>query len=45
MVVPSLIKKKNEDDVLEVWGDGSPIRDLIYSKDVQEVWFIWLKIK
>ena len=30
MVVPSLIKKANENDVLEVWGDGSPIRDLIY---------------
>ena len=34
MVVPSLIKKANENDVLEVWGDGSPIRDLIYSEDV-----------
>ena len=34
MVVPSLIKKAHEDDVLEVWGDGSPIRDLIYSEDV-----------
>ena len=34
MVVPSLIKKAYENDVLEVWGDGSPIRDLIYSEDV-----------
>ena len=34
MVVPSLIKKAFENDVLEVWGDGSPIRDLIYSEDV-----------
>jgi len=34
MVVPSLIKKACENDVLEVWGDGSPIRDLIYSEDV-----------
>ena len=34
MVVPSLIKKAHENDVLEVWGDGSPIRDLIYSEDV-----------
>ena len=34
MVVPSLIKKAHENDVLEVWGDGTPIRDLIYSEDV-----------
>ena len=34
MVVPSLIKKAMENDVLSVWGDGSPIRDLIYSEDV-----------
>ena len=25
MVVPSLIRKAQENDVLEVWGDGSPI--------------------
>ena len=34
MVVPSLIKKAYENDVLEVWGDGTPIRDLIYAEDV-----------
>lgn len=34
MVVPSLIKKAMENDVLSVWGDGSPIRDLIYTDDV-----------
>ena len=34
MVIPSLIKKGYEDSVLNVWGDGSPIRDLIYSEDV-----------
>ena len=34
MVIPSLIKKAMENDKLEVWGDGSPIRDLIYSEDV-----------
>jgi len=28
------MKKAHENDVLEVWGDGSPIRDLIYSEDV-----------
>jgi GDP-L-fucose synthase len=33
MVVPSLIRKGYNDDVLEVWGDGSPIRDFIYSED------------
>lgn len=36
MVVPSLIKKAMENDILEVWGDGSPIRDLIYTDDVAE---------
>ena len=34
MVIPSLIKKAMENDTIEVWGDGSPIRDLIYSEDV-----------
>ena len=34
MVIPSLIKKAMENDKIEVWGDGSPIRDLIYSEDV-----------
>ena len=34
MVVPSLIKKAMENDVLSVGGDGSPIRDLIYAEDV-----------
>ena len=34
MVVPSLIRKGYNNDVLEVWGDGSPIRDFIYSEDV-----------
>ena len=34
MVVPSLIRKASENDVLEVWGDGSPIRDFIHAKDV-----------
>ena len=34
MVVPSLIRKGYNDDVLSVWGDGSPIRDFIYSEDV-----------
>jgi GDP-L-fucose synthase len=35
MVIPSLIKKAfKAKDVLKVWGDGSAIRDFIYSKDV-----------
>ena len=33
-VVASLIKKGYYNDVLEVWGDGRPIRDFIYSKGV-----------
>ncbi len=34
MVIPSLIRKAHENDYLEVWGDGSPIRDFIHSEDV-----------
>ena len=34
MVIPSLIKKAADNDVLSVWGDGSPIRDMIYVDDV-----------
>jgi GDP-L-fucose synthase len=34
MVVPSLIRKSNENNVLEVMGDGSAVRDFIYCDDV-----------
>lgn len=34
MVIPSLIRKAQENEVLEVWGDGTPIRDFIYADDV-----------
>ena len=34
MVVPSLIRKASENDIIEVWGDGSAIRDFIHAKDV-----------
>ena len=34
MVIPSLIEKGHEDDVINVWGDGSPTRDFIYCEDV-----------
>jgi len=34
MVIPSLIRKAHDNEVLEVWGDGSPIRDFIHAKDV-----------
>jgi len=34
MVIPSLIRKAHENDTLEVWGDGSAIRDFIHSRDV-----------
>tara|TARA_R110000824_G_scaffold101386_6_gene240863 strand:- start:1563 stop:2534 length:972 start_codon:yes stop_codon:yes gene_type:complete len=34
MVIPSLIRKVHENDVLEVWGDGSPIRDFVHARDV-----------
>lgn len=34
MVVPSLIRKAYENDIIEVWGDGSAIRDFIHARDV-----------
>lgn len=34
MVIPSLIRKANENDVLDVFGDGTAIRDFIYADDV-----------
>lgn len=34
MVIPSLIRKAQENDILEVWGDGSQIRDFIHADDV-----------
>ncbi len=34
MVIPSLIRKAHDYDILEVWGDGSPIRDFIHCRDV-----------
>ena len=34
MVIPALIKKGHEDDVINVWGDGSPTKDFIYCEDV-----------
>ena len=34
MVVPSLIRKAFSGDTLEVWGDGSAVRDFIHAKDV-----------
>ena len=34
MVIPSLIRKAQENSTLEVWGDGSQIRDFIHADDV-----------
>jgi len=36
MVVPSLIKKAFSGDKMEVWGDGSAVRDFIHARDVAE---------
>jgi GDP-L-fucose synthase len=36
MVVPSLIRKAQENDFLEVWGDGSAVRDFIFADDVAD---------
>src|SRR5438034_434029 len=40
-VIPALIKKcldavKNDEPVIEVWGDGSPTREFLYVKDAAE---------
>jgi GDP-L-fucose synthase len=34
MVIPSLIRKAQDNDTLEVWGDGTTIRDFIHADDV-----------
>ena len=34
MVVPSLVRKAQENKELEVWGDGSAVRDFIHADDV-----------
>ena len=34
MVIPSLIRKAFSNDRLEVWGDGSAIRDFVHARDV-----------
>jgi GDP-L-fucose synthase len=36
MVIPSLIRKACENETLEVWGDGTPVRDFIHARDVAE---------
>jgi len=37
MVVPSLMRRiYNKEDPVMVWGDGSAIRDFVYSRDVAE---------
>ena len=37
MVIPSLIQRIiNGENPLNVWGDGSPIRDFIFSEDVAD---------
>jgi GDP-L-fucose synthase len=34
MVIPSLISKCYKSDIIDVWGDGSAIRDFIHARDV-----------
>lgn len=36
MVVPSLIRKAFSGEKMEVWGDGSAVRDFIHARDVAE---------
>lgn len=35
-VIPALIRKCLENSELEVWGDGSPVRDFLYVEDLAE---------
>ncbi len=47
-VLPSLIKKfydasVNPDDVVSIWGDGSPTRDFLYSADLAHIVRIMLE--
>ena len=46
MVIPSLINKfvNSKKKVVDVWGNGSPIRDFIYSKDVAVAMIKLMKI-
>lgn len=38
MVIPSLIHRiESGENPLEVWGDGTPIRDFIYAEDVAKI--------
>ncbi len=36
MVIPSLISKIHKNEILEVFGDGLPIRDFVYADDVAD---------
>lgn len=48
MVIPSLISKISllkDGDVLSVWGDGSPIRDFVFSSDVADAMIQIMKKK
>jgi len=41
MVIPALISKAlSNKKILDVWGDGSPIRDFIYSEDVAKAMMV-----
>ena len=44
MVIPSLINKAiNSKGILDVWGDGSPIRDFLFTDDCAEAMKLILK--
>jgi GDP-L-fucose synthase len=46
MVIPSLIyKATRKNSEFEVWGDGSPIRDFVYSEDVADAMLLMVKNK
>lgn len=45
MVIPSLISKffNSKDNTVEVWGDGSNLRDFIFSQDVADAMLVVMK--
>ena len=48
--LPALIKKivdamKHKKDSIEIWGNGKPLREVIYSEDVADACIFFLKKK
>jgi|MDTC01.2.fsa_nt_gb GDP-L-fucose synthase len=44
-VIPSLIRKFNNEKKIEIWGDGKDIKDFLYIKDFIKILILLIKIK